>query len=274
MLELIVPLEGLLLMFVLGLRHGLDPDHIAMVDSIAYGRSGQARRAWSTGAMFAAGHGAAVTVAAIVMQALRREFALPEPWATLFAWLPVALLLVAGTANLRSLLRAGQYRPDGAARMLLSRIGSSSHPLAAFGIGVLFAMVFDTSSQLAAWGYASNVRHGPTAALLVGLAFTAGMIVVDSLDGYLMNRLLANPDVGQRERYRRMVGWLTVVAAYGVAAHGAASNLWPAFELDEDTFTIMGAGMVGSFLVLSLWSRWRRIATPIFVLTLNPKRKI
>ena len=40
----LVPPEGLLLKFVLGLRHGLDPDHIAIVDPIAYGRSGQARR--------------------------------------------------------------------------------------------------------------------------------------------------------------------------------------------------------------------------------------
>ena len=76
-----------------------------------------------------------------------------------------------------------------------------------------------------------------------------------------MNRLLANPDVGQRERYRRVVGWLTVTAAYGVAAHGTASNLWPGFELDEDTFAVIGACMVGSFFMLSLWSRWRRIAS-------------
>lgn len=254
----IVPIEGLLLMFVLGLRHGLDPDHIAMVDAIAYGRSGHGRRAWSTGAMFAAGHGVAVTAAAVAMQALSRELALAAPWSTLFGWLPVALLLVAGTANLRSLLRGGAYRPDGAGRMLLSRVCSSAHPMAAFGVGILFALLFDTSSQIAAWGYAGNIQHGPTAALLVGAAFTLGMVVVDALDGYLMSRLLTHPDAGARERYRRAVGWLTVAAAYAVAAHGALSNLWPDLELDEDTLTVIGAAMVSSFVLLSVVSRRQR----------------
>lgn len=257
--ELIVPIEGMLLMFALGLRHGLDPDHIAMVDAISYGRAAPARRGWTTGALFAAGHGVAVTLAAIVMQVLHREFALSAPWSTLFAWLPVVLLAVAGTANLRSLLHGAVYQPAGAGRLLFSRLCRSSHPLAAFGVGILFALVFDTASQLAAWGYSANVRHGPTAALLVGLAFTAGMVVVDALDGFFMNRLLANPDPLTRERYRRMVGWITVAGSYGVAALGALNNLWPGTELGENTLTMLGAAMVSLFIMVSLWSRRQRV---------------
>lgn len=107
--------------------------------------------------------------------------------------------------------------PSSATVSLLPHLCTNSHPLAAFGIGMLFALVFDTASQIAAWGYAGNMQHGPTAALLLGLAFTAGMIVVDAFDGYLMSRLLANPDLRQRERYRRMVGW----CGHHVSSRGA-----------------------------------------------------
>jgi high-affinity nickel-transport protein len=251
MMDLNVPAEALLLMFALGLRHGVDPDHLAMVDAIAFGR----RRSWRTGAMFAAGHGAAVTAAAIAMHLLSSELAAPAPWDTLLAGLPLLLLAWAGTANLRALLRPGEYRPAGLGRMLLPRLGEGAHPLAAFGIGILFALVFDTASQIAAWGHAGGGAHGPATALLVGLAFSAGMVVVDALDGYLMNRMLAHPDRGARERYRRAVGWATVVAAYGVAAHGAASGVWPRLELGEDALTLAGAAMLGAFLLLPLWSR-------------------
>ncbi len=253
--ELIVPVEGLLLMFALGLRHGLDPDHIAMVDTIVYGRSGQSRRAWKTGAMFAAGHGAAVTAAAIAIQTLHRELAFSGPWAAAFAWLPVVLLALAGTVNLRALLRPADDGAVKAGPVLPARLCGTAHPLAAFVVGIMFALVIDTASQLAAAGYAANATHAPTAALLVGVAFTAGMMVVDALDGYFMNRLLANPDVRGRERYRRAVGWLTVGAAYCVAAHGAVSNVWPALEAGENTLTLWGAGMVGTFIMLSVWSR-------------------
>lgn len=261
MAELIVSAQALALMFALGLRHGLDPDHIAMVDAIAYGRCRQARRAWSTGAMFAAGHGAAVTAAAIAMQALQSELALRAPWDALLAWLPVLLLALAGTTNLRALLRHGEYRPAGIGAALLARVGGAGHPLAAFGIGVMFALVFDTASQIAALSYrggmgeVTDVYHGAGAALLVGLAFTGGMIVVDALDGYLINRLLVSRDGVARERYRRTVGWITVAAAYGVAAYGAMSTLWPALELQEYILTLTGAALVGAFALLSLWSR-------------------
>lgn len=255
--ELIVPIEAVLLMFVLGLRHGLDPDHIAMVDSMSYRRHGQASRSWTAGAMFAAGHGAAVTVAAMVLHAVGRETSLAEPWATLFGWLPVALLLAAASINLRSLLRPASTPHPGAAPKLLFGLCPSSHPLIAFGVGVMFAVVFDTATQLAAWSHAGAGMQGYTAALLVGLAFTAGMVIIDALDSTMLQRLLADPDPSGRERYRRRTGWLTVAIAYGVAAHGAVVNLWPEMAVEETTLTALGAGMVGAFIVLGLWNRWQ-----------------
>lgn len=51
--------SGLVLMFVLGLRHGLDPDHIACVDGLTWRALNRAqhRHAPWIGTLFAIGHG-------------------------------------------------------------------------------------------------------------------------------------------------------------------------------------------------------------------------
>jgi high-affinity nickel-transport protein len=49
-------LSGILLMFMLGLRHGFDPDHIAIIDgvSVRYAATKPLLAKW-TGTLFAAG---------------------------------------------------------------------------------------------------------------------------------------------------------------------------------------------------------------------------
>ena len=58
-------LPALALIFLLGMRHGLEPDHLAAVDGLTL-RSQAASPRWAPwmGALFALGHG--VTVLAIV----------------------------------------------------------------------------------------------------------------------------------------------------------------------------------------------------------------
>ena len=54
--------SGLALMFALGLRHGLDPDHIACIDSLTWRALEHEHRnaAW-VGTLFATGHGLPVS---------------------------------------------------------------------------------------------------------------------------------------------------------------------------------------------------------------------
>ena len=49
----------LALVFVLGLRHGIDADHIATIDALTRLRSGRRAARWC-GALFALGHGSVV----------------------------------------------------------------------------------------------------------------------------------------------------------------------------------------------------------------------
>ena len=54
--------SGLVLMFVLGLRHGLDPDHIACIDGLTWrALNHEHQHAHWIGTLFAIGHGLLVT---------------------------------------------------------------------------------------------------------------------------------------------------------------------------------------------------------------------
>ena len=62
----LLPLIGLT--FLLGLRHGMDPDHLAVVDNITrFNVASHARAARWCGLFFSLGHGAMVTLVAALL---------------------------------------------------------------------------------------------------------------------------------------------------------------------------------------------------------------
>ncbi|GAA4033237.1 DNA repair protein [Actimicrobium antarcticum] len=243
-------------MFVLGLRHGFDPDHIAMIDSMTY-RSVQVRpdMARWTGTLFALGHGLTVTLIAVVLGTLAGNVPIPAAIRGLLDWLPVALLILVGTCNLRALLSRNDYRVAGwKTRFVPQRLRERSHPLAIFAVGVVFALVFDTATQAAAWGYAATAHSGVAMALLVGLAFTSGMVITDTLDSRLMVRLLRQvARADEALAYRRKVGWIVVTLSYGIASYGIATHFFPGIELGDMTLTVTGFVLFFGLLMAYLW---------------------
>ena len=102
-------LPALALIFLLGMRHGLEPDHLAAVDGLTL-RSLPAHPRWAPwmGALFALGHGFSVLAIVAVAAVASRQL---SPSAAVFGWLewlPVALLLLIAALNARSLLAGGQ----------------------------------------------------------------------------------------------------------------------------------------------------------------------
>lgn len=248
-------LTGLSLMLVLGLRHGFDPDHVAIIDAMVYRRMGaRPHGAGWTGTLFALGHGLTVTAIAVALGAFAGHLDLPDAIEGLLAHLPVALLILVGSLNLYSLLGAQPYRPWGwKSRLIPARLRDSSHPLAIVGVGIVFALVFDTATQAAAWGYAASTHGGASMALLAGLSFTAGMVVTDSLDAHLMARLLRR--TGGREdasRYRRKVGWVIVVLSFGMAAYAIATHAAPDLEAGDTALTAAGLTLFAVLLCACL----------------------
>lgn len=250
-------ISGFLLMFVLGLRHGLDPDHIACIDGLTWRTLDHDKHLapW-VGTLFALGHGLLVTAIAVGVSKLSSTISVSDNVVAVFNWVPTVLLILVGTLNLRQLMSTGRnYRPTGwKLRLLPARLRNNSHPMAIVLIGILFATVFDTATQAAAWGYVATSAGGSMAALAAGLMFTFGMVITDTLDGRLLCRIAARTDGAEmNRRYRRTLGWLIVCLSYCVAAYNIAKELIPAVELNDIAYSLVGFSFV--LIVFTFWVR-------------------
>ncbi|TMG79113.1 MAG: nickel transporter, partial [Betaproteobacteria bacterium] len=96
------------LVFVLGLKHGLDPDHLVAID----GFTRTTRSRWC-GLFFSLGHGLVVTLVGVAVAIAAAHWQAPG-WLELSgAWISIAVLTVLGAANLLALARTPAGQPVG-----------------------------------------------------------------------------------------------------------------------------------------------------------------
>ncbi|OTP76159.1 HoxN/HupN/NixA family nickel/cobalt transporter [Caballeronia sordidicola] len=203
-----------LLAYGFGLRHAVDADHIAAIDNVTRKLMQDGKRPVTVGLFFSLGHSSVVilvsAVVAIIATAMTGRFAqykaigaiVSTSVSTLFL-LTVALMnvliLISILKTLRRVRGGGAYVDDDfnallSKRGLMSRIlrrvfrfvSASWHM---FPLGFLFGLGFDTSSEISLLGLsADQAAHGlsPWAIMVFPLLFSAGMSLVDTVDGHLM----------------------------------------------------------------------------------------
>jgi high-affinity nickel-transport protein len=203
----------LALVFTLGMKHGLDPDHLAAIDSLtrfnaASRRLGLAR--WS-GLLFSLGHGAVVMAVAAAVGIFARHWEIPT-WVEGFgAWISILFLLALGTANLAAVFKAAPgeiVRMAGLKGRWLEKLSQASHPVLIAGVGALFALSFDTLSQTALFSLTASSMAGWMFSVALGMVFMLGMIATDGINGLWISRLLNRAD--QRALIASRVMGLTV----------------------------------------------------------------
>ena len=241
--------SGFWLMLILGLRHGIDPDHIAIIDGITLRViKYKPKLAPWVGTLFAFGHGLTVTLIAVVVSVISFKFTFSHASQMLFDYLPTALLLFIGTINLISLLQHASYQPIGWKQHILPKfLTSSTHPISIIAVGVIFAAVFDTATQAAAWGYIATAKGGVWLAFAAGVVFSLGMMLTDTLDGRLMCKLIKQADATSMQTYRRAIGYLVVILSYGMAYYAIYTDIYP-----KKTTIRTGLDMARRFVY---WSR-------------------
>ena len=227
-LEHALPVSGLALFFVLGVRHGVEPDHIAAIDGMtlrALDRH-EPHAPW-TGSLFALGHGAAVAVLALAVSLMAASFALPPLLVAIADWLPILLLALLGLWNLRALLAPGGYRPASLRmRLMPAALRERTDLWSTVAVGLLFALVIDTLAHISAWSVFATNRGGWAAGLLAGLLFSVGMLIASTASSQLICRLLGSARTEESTaRFRRGVGWIVVVLSFGVVAAAIADRL-------------------------------------------------
>ena len=255
---------------LLGMKHGFDADHLATIDGLArFNARANPRLARFAGALFSLGHGAVVLAISLAVATVASNWRVPG-WLEAFgAWLSIAFLLVLGLANLSAVARAQPHevvRMRGLRSALLgSRVVRRARALGIALVGALFALSFDTVSQAALLALAgARFGGGWQPALLLALVFTAGMLIVDGVNGLWISRLLRRSDAAARVASRVMgvaVGSVSLL----VAGVGLARQLWPVVDARlEGSELAFGATvtalLLGAFLLGQRLARQRRAA--------------
>jgi high-affinity nickel-transport protein len=198
-----------------GLRHAVDPDHIAAIDNTTRKLMQEGQRPVATGFFFSLGHSTIVLLLSISL-AFATSFIktnLPEFKATgsmIGTSVSAVFLLVIGTINFivmvdvyrqyRKVKAGGTYDNQSlddylANRGLLARLFRPALRLVdrtwkMYPVGVLFGLGFDTASEVGLLaitaGFGASGQIPTFYIILFPLLFAAGMSLVDTTDGVLM----------------------------------------------------------------------------------------
>jgi high-affinity nickel-transport protein len=206
--------------FVLGLRHGADPDHLAAIDNLTRNSlSVRSRLSRFVGAIFAGGHSVMVLSIAALAGLFGSHIAVHrDVLETAGTWVSIATLFGIGALNVRQLTSGAGSPLRGVKYLALPRaLRVATSPLAALPVGLLFGLGFDTSSQIAAYSLALATAGGWLVGLGIGLVFSCGMAVTDTLDSLLVYRLCTRHPL---ERVRTTRIWILAVTVLAFVVGG------------------------------------------------------
>lgn len=283
--------------YFFGLRHAFDADHIAAIDNVTRKLRQDGKRPMATGLFFSLGHSTVVIALSLVLALAARETqshmgALRDVGGLVGTVASALFLTIIGLVNLRiliQLLRALKRSRNGnidvaASEAPLAAGGMMSHLFGRiyrninaswqmYPLGFLFGLGFDTATEIAILGLSAGLaQHGSMDLLGVmtfPLLFTAGMSLMDTLDGLVMLRIYdwAMADALRKLFFNTTITGLGVLVALLVGGIewmqllasrlGWESGLWKFLEnLDFGTLGLLVTGlMVFSWLAAAMYYR-------------------
>ncbi len=203
-----------LLAWTFGLQHALDADHISAIDNVMRKLMQEGQRPTMVGFFFSLGHSTIVILLSIAIAvtaaAIKSRFDQLESLGGLIGTIISAVFLV-GIASvnlvvLRNIVRTfnrvrrGEKYEDQNLDTMLSQMGRLGHwtrPVVRlldrswkmYAVGFLFGLGFDTATQVGLLGISAALGAQAMSIwsiLIFPVLFTAGMCLVDTLDGLLM----------------------------------------------------------------------------------------
>ncbi len=283
-----------LLAWVLGLRHAVDPDHIAAIDNVTRKLVQTGERPITTGMWFALGHSTIVIIACALIAALAGGVkegmeSFREIGALIGVSVSSAFLLAIGLVNLaifigvfktfREVRRSGRYREEDL-DSLMNRHGFLAHilrplfkfvqkPWHMYPLGFLFGLGFDTATEIGLFAMAAATSSDGVSLMAVMIfpaLFTAGMALADAADGALM---LGAYEWAKKNPIRKLFYNLTITGASvfvalvigSIQALGALSDkfkfsgqFWDLINTMKEQFEFLGFAIIGFFVLAWLIS--------------------
>lgn len=280
-------LSTAVLAYVLGLRHAVDPDHIAAIDNVTRKLMQEGQRPVAVGLWFALGHSTVVVVAAAFV-ALATTSMLDVPGryrelgslvgtsASAMFLILIGLLncvVLAGVCRSFWRLRRGggsiQGDPESMtthhgvlARILRPLFRLITRSWQMYPLGLLFALGFETATEVSLFGLsAAQAGSGADLWLVFVFAalFTAGMTLVDATDGVLMLGAYSWAYVQPKRKllYNLVVTFLSVIVALGIGTYealdvvvdrlGSQSGSLTSISGISDHYDTLGFGIIAAF---------------------------
>ena len=243
-----------LAVFVIGLRHGADPDHLAAIDNLTRNANERMPRASRfVGTFFALGHSAMILATAALAGVLGSKVAgTSDALGRAGGIASIAVLLLMVALNVVVLARREQTTLR--ARFVPRLLREATNPLVAIPLGALFGLGFETSSQLLAYGVAFSSAH-LVDGLLIGGAFRVGMICTDTFDSLFVARIVATKSVDAARARRPWIVVATLVAL-AVAAKEIAELFGYVPPLDELALSVLTVvALIGTAIFIVLRGR-------------------
>jgi len=291
-----------LLAYGFGLRHAVDADHIAAIDNVTRKLMQEKKRPVAVGFFFSLGHSSVVVLASLVVAVTtsamnERVEGFKDMGGVISTSISALFLLLIALMNLvilrsiykawRNVRQGGVYVDDDfdlllADRGFLARIFRPLFRLITrswhmYPMGFLFGLGFDTSTEIALLGISANQASqglSPWAIMVFPLLFSAGMSLVDTLDGHLMLGAYgwAYLKPIRKIYYNMTITLVSVVVAVVIGSIEALGLVGDKMQLKGPFWDVVGAlnghfGTLGyiiigifvlSWLVSVAVYRWRR----------------
>lgn len=176
----------------LGIRHGLDLDHLATINAITSTVRHNQVLSKCVGILFSLGHGLVVITLSYIIGSGLVQANVPC-WLDGFGkWVAIFFLVLFGILNSIQLFTKEAFTISSGLRTFLARKKVSS--LCIVCIGALFALSFDTISQLSLFLLSASLQGDWPFSVLLGVFFTLGMMLSDGLNSLFISTILQRTD--------------------------------------------------------------------------------
>jgi high-affinity nickel-transport protein len=307
--------------YTLGLRHAFDADHISAIDNTTRKLMNEGKRPLSIGFWFSLGHSTIVVAIGIgivvaekaVYGAVSNGKSNLEQFGGIFGTVVSAsflyliailnFVILAGIFRVFRSMRAGEYNEAELEKQLQNRglmyrffgrwMNSITSEWQMYPVGVIFGMGFDTATEvalLASVALAATQSLPFYAIICLPILFTAGMCLMDTLDGMFMNFAYSwaffNPV--RKVYYNLAITGLSVAICFFIGTievfgllpmeigglHGGFWSFMSNFDVNKAGFVIVGMFIVTWTGALAFWKfghveeKWTARLQPVAVATL------
>jgi nickel/cobalt transporter (NiCoT) family protein len=288
------------LAYSLGLRHAFDADHIAAIDSTTRKLMSEGKRPLSVGYWFSLGHSTIVVAIGVglvvagnsVFGAVSNHNSLVAQLGGTFGTIVSAtflyligllnLVVLAGIVRVFRSLRKGRYDEVALQRQLEARgllfrlfgrwMRAVDREWHMYPTGLLFGLGFDTATEVGLLATTALLASGhvPVYCIMcLPILFTAGMALMDTIDGIFMNFTyswaLVNPV--RKVYYNLMIttlsvsiclfiGTIEVLGLLQTELGGLRGGFWgyvASFDINEAGFVIVGMFLLCWAVAIALW---------------------